>query len=172
MEPPRREWRVYPTNTSFRTGCQSHPAPPRTPRARRLEGGAGAGGQRGRCQAIDRTTYETQRDRLREELTLAELAAHEAKIEAFNVEGILDFAEHLVANAGRLWVEGTLAQRQMIQQVIFPEGLPFDGEEVGTGVTCLAFMQLPASNRLENGVASPRGFDRFYRIQGRARKAA
>jgi hypothetical protein len=39
-------------------------------------------------QAIDRTTYETQRDKLREELTLTELATHDAKIEAFDVEGI------------------------------------------------------------------------------------
>ena len=39
-------------------------------------------------QAIDRATYETQRDKLREELTLAELATHDAKIEAFDVEGI------------------------------------------------------------------------------------
>ena len=38
-------------------------------------------------QAIDRTTYETQRDKLREELTIAEFAAHDAKIEAFDVEG-------------------------------------------------------------------------------------
>ena len=110
-------------------------------------------------QAIDRTTYETQRDKLREELTLAELAAHDAKIEAFDVEGILGFAEHLVANAGRLWAEGNLEQRQMIQRAIFPEGLTFDGKEVGTGVTCLAFMQLPASDRLENGMASPPGFE-------------
>jgi len=39
-------------------------------------------------RAIDRTTYETQRDKLLEDLTLAELATHDAKIEAFDVEGI------------------------------------------------------------------------------------
>jgi len=110
-------------------------------------------------QAIDRSTYEKQRDKLREELTLAELAAHEAKIEQFDVEGVLGFAEHLVTNAGRLWAEGTLEQRQLIQRAIFPEGLTFDGTEVGTGATCLAFMQLPASGRLENGMASPPGFE-------------
>jgi len=110
-------------------------------------------------QAIDRTTYETQRDKLREELTIAELAAHDAKIEAFDVEGILGFAEHLVEHAGRLWVEGTLEQRQMIQRAIFPEGLAFDGKEVGTGVTCLAFMPLARSDGNENGMASPRGSD-------------
>jgi len=106
-------------------------------------------------QAIDRTTYATQRDKLREESTLAELAAHEARIEAFDAEGILGFAEHLVANAARLWVEGTLEPRQMIQRAIFPAGLPFDGKVVGTGVTCLAFMQLPASCGGRNGMASP-----------------
>ena len=72
---------------------------------------------------------------------------------------ILGFAEHLVANAGRLWAEGNLEQRQMIQRAIFPEGLSFDGNEVGTGVTCLAFMHLPASDSVENGMASPAGFE-------------
>ena len=110
-------------------------------------------------EAIDRTTYETQRDKLRQQLTLAELAAHDAKIEAFDVEGVLGFAEHLVANAGRLWVEGTLEQRQSIQRAIFPEGLPYNGREIGTGLTCLAFMQLPASDGLTNGMASPPGFE-------------
>jgi len=70
------------------------------------------------------------------------------------------FAEHLVANAGRLWAEGNLEQRQMIQRAIFPEGLTFDGKEVGTGVTCLAFMQLQESDAVQNGMASPRGMAR------------
>jgi hypothetical protein len=62
------------------------------------------------------------------------------RLEAFDVEGVLGFAEHLVANAGRLWVEGTLEQRQSLQRAVFPEGLTFDGKEVGTGPTCLAFI--------------------------------
>ena len=115
-------------------------------------------------QAIDRATYETQRDKLREELMLAELVAHEAKIDAFDVEGILGFAEHLVANAGRLWVEGTLEHRQLIQRAIFPEGLPFYGSELGTGLTCLAFMQLPVSDHVENGIASPPGFENLWTV--------
>jgi putative transposase len=128
-----------------------------------------------RLRVEGRLWNHTQRDKLRQELTLAELAAHEAKIEAFDVEGILGFAEHLLANAGRLWAEGALEQRQLIQRAIFPEGLPFDGREVGTGVTCLAFMRLPASDGVQNGMASPPGLGETYfevPIVGDNRRAA
>jgi hypothetical protein len=47
----------------------------------------------------------------------------------------------------------------MIQRAIFPEGLTFDGKEVGTGVTCLAFMQLPTLDGVKTEVASPPGFE-------------
>jgi hypothetical protein len=47
----------------------------------------------------------------------------------------------------------------MIQRAIFPEGLTFDGKEVGTGVACLAFMQLQESDAVQNGMASPPGFE-------------
>lgn len=35
------------------------------------------------------------------------------------------------------------------------DGLTFDEHEVGTGVTCLAFMQLPGPGGLREGMASP-----------------
>ena len=57
------------------------------------------------------------------------------------MEGVLGFAEYLMANAARVWMEATLEQRQRIQSAILPEGLPFDGRELGTAPTYLAFMQ-------------------------------
>ncbi|MEQ1897728.1 MAG: hypothetical protein ABL971_10130 [Vicinamibacterales bacterium] len=107
---------------------------------------------------VDRATYQRQRDKLREELTLAEIARQEAKANKFDVEGVMGFAEHLIEHAGRPWSEGTLRQRQAVQQAVFPEGLPFNGENLGTGVTCLAFMQLPLSGAVESGTASHTGF--------------
>jgi hypothetical protein len=44
-------------------------------------------------ESIDLGTYERQRDRLREELTLVEIDRHGSKVEEFDVEGILNFAE-------------------------------------------------------------------------------
>ena len=110
-------------------------------------------------QAIDQSTYERQRDQIQEELTLADLDLHEARIENVDVEGILAFAEHLLANAGRVWMEADLEQRLQIQSALFPEGLPFDGKEFGTAPTCLAFSQLGESAATESGMASPPGFE-------------
>lgn len=110
-------------------------------------------------RSIDRATYERQRDRIREEITLAELAVHDARIETIDIEGVLAFAEHILANAARLWLEGTLDQRRALQHAIFPDGVPFDGKNFGTAATCLAFKQLQATTESNEGLASLAGFE-------------
>ena len=110
-------------------------------------------------QAVDQTTYDEQRDKLREELALAELELHEIRLEELDVEGVLAFAEHLLTNAARLWMEASLDQKQRLQAVFFPEGLRFDGEGFGTAVTCLAFKQLGPDETVKHGMASPTGFE-------------
>ena len=89
--------------------------------------------------SIDQATYDRQRDKLREEMALAEIDLYDARLDHLDVEGILGFAGHLLTNAARIWAEASLDQRQRLQQVFFPEGLRFDGEAFGTAVTCLAF---------------------------------
>lgn len=100
---------------------------------------------------VDKESNERQRDKLREEVTLAEIARQDARPEETDIEGLMAFAEHLLEHARRLGAEGKLKQRQ----AIFPEGLTFDGARIGTGVTCLAFMQLPVFPTTPSGVASP-----------------
>ncbi len=72
-------------------------------------------------QAVDQATYDEQRDKIREELALAELELHEIRLEELDVEGVLAFAEHLLTNAARLWMEASLDQKQRLQTVFFPE---------------------------------------------------
>jgi hypothetical protein len=52
--------------------------------------------------SVDRTTYEEQRDKLREELTLAELELSEARVEQFDIDGALDKAISVLNNASTL----------------------------------------------------------------------
>ena len=59
-------------------------------------------------------------------------------------------------------MELDLDQKQQLQQVLFPEGLRFDGEEFGTAVTCLAFKQLGENEPAESGMASPTGFEPVF----------
>jgi hypothetical protein len=113
---------------------------------------------------VDQATYERQRDKLREDVALAKLELHEAELEEMDVEGVLAFAEHLLTNAARLWMEASLDQKQRLQTVFFPEGLRFDGEGFGTAVTCLAFKQLGPGETVKDGMASPTGPERVWTI--------
>jgi hypothetical protein len=79
------------------------------------------------CQSIDLGTYEQQRDRLREELTLVEIDRHGSKVEEFDVEGILNFAERVLPRTADLWIQASLEQRQRLQRLFFPEGVAFSG---------------------------------------------
>lgn len=104
---------------------------------------------------IDAQSYTVQRDKLREQIASAELELSEVRIEQFDVEGILSFAEYVLTNAARMWMELDLDRRQQLQQVLFPEGLSFDGERFGTAVTCLAFKKLGENGEPKSGMASP-----------------
>ena len=110
-------------------------------------------------RSIDRHTYERQRDQLREQLALAEMELSEATENQLDVEGLLAFAEHLLTNAARLWIELGLEQKQRLQHVLFPKGLQFDGVKFGTAVTCLAFKQLEPCAESRSELASPAGFE-------------
>jgi hypothetical protein len=50
----------------------------------------------------------------------------------------LAYAEHLLLNAARLWVDANLDQKQRLQRVIFPNGVEFlDGEVLTSGTASL-----------------------------------
>ena len=110
-------------------------------------------------KVIDQTTYDRQRDRLREQVALAEVELDEATCEQLDVEGLLAFAEHVLTNAARLWEQASLDQKQRLQAALFPEGLRFEGSGFGTPVTCLAFAESLVSPGGADAVASPTGFE-------------
>jgi hypothetical protein len=106
-------------------------------------------------ESIDLGTYERQRDRLREELTLVEIDRHGSKVEEFDVEGILNFAERVLPRASDLWIQASLEQRQRLQRLFFPEGVAFSGKSFDrTVVTSSLFEYLrPLNGSNENLVA-------------------
>lgn len=112
-------------------------------------------------QSIDRQSYEQQRDRLRQELALAELEFTDARADHLDIEGLLAFAEHLLTNAATLWMSLDLGQKQELQRVLFPNGLEFDGEKFGTAVTCMAFKKLDGTGGSNSSMASPAGLEPF-----------
>ena len=79
-------------------------------------------------RGLDRDTYQRKNAELGEQLTLAELALADERIELLDVEGLLAFAEYVLTRAGRLWLELAPEHRRRFQRHLFPAGVVVDGE--------------------------------------------
>ena len=99
--------------------------------------------------AIDEPTYKEMRAKLIEDLTLAEMELREALAEEIEIETVLDYAEMVVTNASNLWKAAPAAQKQRLQQVLFPEGVNYSEGKYRTAVTCLLFSGMQI-NKVEN----------------------
>ncbi|MDG2307222.1 MAG: recombinase zinc beta ribbon domain-containing protein [Candidatus Binatia bacterium] len=104
---------------------------------------------------IDDTVYRRQDDKLAEEIALVRTELHDEELAEIDVEGVLNFAEVLLLDTRRLWIEGNLAQRQRLQKVLFPAGITFDQENgFGTAETASFFRWLAAVPGSENRKAT------------------
>lgn len=95
-------------------------------------------------RSIEKAAYQRQRDRLRAEITVAELELGDARFDELEVEGVLAFAEYVFGNLVALWTNANADDRRRIQEAVFPNGLAWDGKRVGTAVTIPAFSWLTA----------------------------
>jgi hypothetical protein len=59
-------------------------------------------------------------------------------------------------NASALWIDASLEDRLRLQEVLFPQGLVWDGAGFQTPVTCLSFYNLAP---IERSGAAPRPID-------------
>jgi hypothetical protein len=70
--------------------------------------------------AIDREAYTGLSDRLSEERALALLGRHEAELEDFDVETLMNYAESMALNPGRLWQEAGTEEKGLARRSWFP----------------------------------------------------
>src|SRR5262245_38331951 len=65
---------------------------------------------------------------------------HTTQLEELDVDGVLAFAGRVLPKAADMWVQASLDQRQRLQQLFFPDGVPFDGKRFSrTRVNAAAF---------------------------------
>ena len=106
-------------------------------------------------ESIDVTSYGRQRDKLREELTLAQIDHHAEAVDELDVQGILAFAERVLPRAADLWVQASLNQKQRLQQLFLPEGIAFDGNRFNrTAATAPFFKYLAPGESAEEKMVS------------------
>ena len=109
-------------------------------------------------KAIDSETYQEMRDKLTEELTLAEMEHRDAQADEIEIEAILDF-EMILLNASNLWKAAPSEQKQRLQQVLFPEGIRYSEGNYRTNVTCLLFNGLETKAVKKEGLVALPGIE-------------
>jgi hypothetical protein len=110
-------------------------------------------------QTLDRDAYMQQRDRLSEERALALLTRHEAEVDGLDVEAVLNYAEFLAMNPGRLWEEASPEEKARLQAFLVPSGLTWEGERFGTVTTDLFFGRLEPVSDSTGALVALRGFE-------------
>jgi len=111
---------------------------------------------------IDSTTYQSERDAIREQIALGTVELDDARHDEADVEHLVAFAEHVLTNAARLWTEAKPEQKTLLQRSLFPEGLRLRDGKIGTAATCMAFMHLRKNENGKSELASPTGARETY----------
>jgi hypothetical protein len=86
------------------------------------------------------TPYQEQLDKLSEEIALAEIREHEARIAEVDIQAAVSFGEFVLLNAPRLWAELSFAQKLRLQQALFPRGVQFENGAYRTTETSMIFL--------------------------------
>jgi hypothetical protein len=111
-------------------------------------------------ESIDHTSYSRQRDKLREELTLAQIDRHTEAVDELHVQGILAFAERILPRASDLWVPASLDYKQRLQTLFFPEGIAYNGNRFNRiAITAPLFKYLAPSESADERMVSREGIE-------------
>lgn len=108
---------------------------------------------------ISKQDFDEEMERLTSEIVMAEMQLQNAAINCIDVNAIVSFAEHFLSNAGSLWEESSPDMKQRIQDVLFPNGVHFDGKSFGTSRTNLVFSDLGPILEPIEGMVAHTGFE-------------
>src|ERR1700675_2733543 len=110
-------------------------------------------------RAIDQRTYEEQKDKLNEEIALAEIEERDTRIDEIDVQAAVSYGEFLLLNAPQLWAELPLEQKQRLQQVLYPRGVQFEAGHYRTSETSMIFIELDAEGIEKEGLVALTGIE-------------
>lgn len=104
---------------------------------------------------LDPKTYQEETDKLQVEIGLKELEVNQRHGEDLDMEEILDYAEFVISNPGKLWKDSPLDPKQRLQKVLFPKGLKFGQDGFGTSESAPIYRFLRPSDTQNNMLVAP-----------------
>jgi DNA invertase Pin-like site-specific DNA recombinase len=100
------------------------------------------------AETIDDGTYKQQVEKIETDIAVARVRHEEVKLEEFDVDGVLGFAERVVMNASQMWLEADMEKRDILQRTLFPSNISYLDGRYLKSATCLLFKDLQ-TNTLE-----------------------
>jgi len=110
-------------------------------------------------QAIDRPTYDRELTTLDEALTFANLELRDAELEDMDLEASLGYARSLLTSTSKVWGVASAPRKRLLQTLVFPEGVTFDGKGLGTPATSFIFSLLGAESCDQEVLVEPKGVE-------------
>ena len=80
-------------------------------------------------------------------------------VETHDFQECWDYCKAFIGNIAQLWKDGDLAKKQRFQSLIFPEGLYFDGKNIGTAKLSLLFQHFYALQAQKSNLGWLTGFE-------------
>ena len=113
---------------------------------------------------IKQDAYELSVKAIDDDLMMASAERHELKHDEIDLEASLEFAEMLLRNVASLWNTSDDTQKQLLQRVVFPNGIPFANGELGNAVTSRLFSYFQTFSDTQSNLASPTGFEPVFSL--------
>jgi hypothetical protein len=101
---------------------------------------------------IDEEQYRARAGKIETQLALAKIDERATESESLDLEAVLKFAGRLLGDPAEMWRLGSLAQRQRLQRLLFPEGVTWRDGRVETVVTCKVVEYLRAMDAPGEGM--------------------
>ncbi len=109
--------------------------------------------------AVDDETYRQHDEKLRKETAEAESQRIGIRSDEPDVEVVIAFAAEVMSDLAGYWNRAEPSAKTALQRVVYPGGLTFDGERLGTAVTSPVFSYLQGFTDQKNKLAALTGFE-------------
>ena len=83
-------------------------------------------------EEIDNETYQRACNSLDQELLVTEISLRDMQTEKYDIESVINYAIYFIEHLEKIWNRSSIQQKQLIQELVFPEGLVCDGSSYRT----------------------------------------
>ncbi len=108
---------------------------------------------------LDEATYQEQLARFTSEIDAVRAQIISNSVENLDVDGALEFAERFLTNPDGCWDQLSPGRRLAFQDAVYPGGLRYKDDVLGTGECSPIFKYLGEIEAGKHGVASPTGLE-------------